>query len=71
MLEKKEEMRSSSMLPEPESAEELEMAVPEQPLKSIYYYSRYFLTMNPEDHKTKLDDALRFITGSSRASRRK
>ena len=63
MLEKKEEMRSSSMLPEPESAEELEMAVPEQPLKSIYYYSRYFLTMNPEDRKTKLDDALRFITG--------
>jgi hypothetical protein len=39
------------------------MAVADQPLKSITTYSKYLTVMDPEDHKTKLEDAFRFIKG--------
>ena len=63
ILKLKEEIHSSAMIEEEEINEEVEMAVIDQPLKSIMKYSRYFLTFDAEDHKNKLEDALRFIKG--------
>lgn len=39
------------------------MAQMDQPLKSFMTYSKYLNTFEPEDHKNKLEDALRFIKG--------
>lgn len=50
------------MLPEMEmGSEETEVVTVEQPLKSIYHYSKYFSEIKPEDHYSKLDEALKFI----------
>ena len=71
MDEKRDEAKSNSMIAEMEDGDQIEAIVPEQPLKSINYYSRYFSVINPEDHKTKLEDALRFITGELKSIQEK
>ena len=35
----------------------------DQPLKSIVQYSNYFSVIDSNDHKIRLEDALRFIKG--------
>jgi hypothetical protein len=35
----------------------------DQPLKSITQYSRLWTNTDPEEHKFKLEEALRFIKG--------
>ena len=35
----------------------------DQPLKSFTIYSKYFTVFDPDDHKNKLEDSLRFIKG--------
>jgi hypothetical protein len=42
-------------------ADEGEIANPDQPLKTIAQYSKYLSEMKPEDHRAKLEDALKFI----------
>lgn len=57
-------MKQTDMIGELQPNEELEAAVvAEQPLKSIVQYSNYYTLMDPNDHKSRLEDALRFIKG--------
>ena len=35
----------------------------DQPLKSITQYTQYYSVMDANDHKNRLEDALRFIKG--------
>lgn len=64
ILEAKANMQEGDMLGEQQPNEELEAAVvPDQPLKSIVQYSNYYTVVDPNDHKGRLEDALRFIKG--------
>lgn len=62
-MEAKHAQASSEMIPEVENNEDYDVAVADQPLKSITQYSRYLSSIDPSDHKVKLEDALRFIKG--------
>lgn len=41
--------------------DDADIAGSDQPLKSISSYARYLTDIKPEDHRVKLEDALKFI----------
>lgn len=41
--------------------DDADIAGNDQPLKSISSYARYLTDIKPEDHRVKLEDALKFI----------
>jgi hypothetical protein len=57
-------MIKSDMIGELQPNEELEAAaILEQPLKSIVCYSNYYTHIDALEHKSRLEDAYRFIKG--------
>lgn len=56
-------MGKTDMISEAQPNEELEAAALDQPLKSIVCYSNYYNNVDAQEHKTRLEDAYRFIKG--------
>lgn len=56
-------MSKAEMIAESQPNEELEALALEQPLKSIIYYSNYYTNVDALEHRTRLEDAYRFIKG--------